>query len=54
MQRVGQFKTNLILRLEVVWAGHAQRMTIPCKNVFITALADFSGYLWRKIPQQKI
>jgi len=35
-------------------AGHAQRMTILCKNVFTAALADFSEYLWRKIPPQKI
>jgi len=30
------------LSLEVVWASHVQRMTIPCKNVFTAALADFS------------
>jgi len=42
------------LSLEVVWADHAQRMTIPRKTVFTAALANFSGYLWQKIPPQKI
>jgi len=44
----------------LVWKLHgpvmrtAQCMTSPCKNIFITALADYSGYLWRKIPPQKV
>jgi len=29
-------------------------MTIPWKNVFTITLADFSEYLWWKIPPLKI
>jgi len=43
-----------ILTFEVAWAGHAQRMTNPCKNVFSAVLIDFGVYLLRKIPPQKI